>query len=214
MKKICFVLVSVMLLLSGATAKAQYGNGKRFINTAEVVYSPVTLSGQLLGIDLVYRMNAVSLDWTQAYGFWESTPLYLQYGGVIQYSWGAAAYTGEPMHLLSLNIPISLAYDLTIPKTNISVVPYAGLNFQEHVLGLSGKTDLFDKEDMAGYPFEDFMISWLAGAKFVFDRYIIGVAYQGPFTGLLWEDEAELKLSQVNFSLGIRFQHILMHHIK
>ena len=205
MKKICFILVSVMLLLSGATAKAQYGNGKRFINTAEVVYSPVTLSGQLLGIDLVYRMNAVSLDWTQAYGFWESTPLYLQYGGVIQYSWGAAAYTGEPMHLLSLNIPISLAYDLTIPKTNISVVPYAGLNFQEHVLGISGKTDLFDKEDMAGYPFEDFMISWLAGAKFVFDRYIIGVGYQGPFTGLLWEDEAELKLSQVNFSLGIRF---------
>ena len=205
MKKICFVLVSVMLLLSGATAKAQFGNGERIINTAEIVYSPVTLSGQLLGIDLLYRMNSVSVDWTQAYGFWESTPLYLQYGGVIQYAWGAAAYTGEPMHLLSLNIPISLAYDLAIPKTNISVVPYAGLNFQEHVLGLSGKTDLFDEDDMAGYPFDDFMISWMAGAKFVFGRYIFGVAYQGPFTGLLWEDEAELKLSQVNFSLGIRF---------
>ena len=192
-------------LLSGATAKAQFGNGERIINTGEIVYSPVTLSGQLLGIDLLYRMNSVSVDWTQAYGFWESTPLYLQYGGVIQYAWGAAAYTGEPMHLLSLNIPISLAYDLAIPKTNISVVPYAGLNFQEHVLGLSGKTDLFDEDDMAGYPFDEFMISWMADAKFVFGRYIFGVAYQGPFTGLLWEDEAELKLSQVNFSLGIRF---------
>ena len=205
MKNICFILVSIMLLLSGATAKAQYGNGKRFINTAEVVYSPVTLSGNLLGIDLLYRMNSVSLDWTQSYGFVKSIPLYVQYGGVIQYSWGAAAYTGEPMHLLSLNVPVSLAYDLVIPKTNVSVVPYAGLNFQEHVLGLSGKTNLFNEDDVAGYPFDDFMISWIAGAKFVFDRYIIGVGYQGPLTGLLWEDEAELMLSQVNFSLGIRF---------
>lgn len=205
MKKIYFVLVSVMLFLSGATANAQFGQGDKFINTAEVIYSPVTFSVNMMGVDLSVNMNAVAIDWTQSYALMQDNPLYLLYGGVLQYTWGGKDFNDKGMQYFTATIPLSLGYDFVIPKTKFSVLPYAGINVYDHIIGKAGDIDLFDSYDMEGEEFEDFGFGWQVGAKFVYDRYILGVGYQGPISNLYSADEVKVNLSQVNISLGIRF---------
>ena len=205
MKKIYFVIVSVMLLFSGATAKAQYGTGEKVLNTVEFIYSPVTLSANAGGVNLSFNLNAIGVDWTQSYSIMQEAPVYLLYGGTFQYSWGAEDFNDKGLKFFTVTIPLSIAYDFVVPQTNVSVLPYAGLNVYDHVVGKSGSANLFDKDDMGGEPFEDFGIGWQLGAKVVYKNYILGVGYQGPISNLYSNDSAKINLSQVNLSVGIRF---------
>ena len=205
MKKIYFVLVSVMLLFSGVTANAKYGTGEKVLNTVEFIYSPVTLSANAGGVNLSYNMNAIGVDWTQSYSIAQEAPVYLLYGGTFKYTWGAKEYNDKGMRLFSVMVPLSIAYDFVVPQTNVSVLPYAGLNVFDHIVGKSGNINLFDKDDMGGEAFEDFGLGWQIGAKVVYNNYILGVGYQGPITDLYSNDDLKINLSQVNISVGIRF---------
>ena len=202
MKKIYFILVSVMLLFSGATAKAQYGRGDTFINTLELIYSPVSFS---VNGTSYYNMNAVGVDFNQSYTIVDDSSFYLLYGGVLQYTWGGKGFMENNMKFFTAAIPLSLGYDFAIPNTKFSVLPYAGLNVYDHIVGTSGNVDLFDSYQMGGKKFDDFGFGWQAGVKLVYGSVILSAGYQGPLTSLYSGDNMEINLSQVNIALGIRF---------
>ena len=69
--------------------------------------------------------------------------------------------------------------------------------------------NFFSKDDMDYEALNRFTLNWQIGAKVSFNRYIVGVGYEGPVTHLMKEKYDGVTLTanthQVNISLGIRF---------
>lgn len=66
---------------------------------------------------------------------------------------------------------------------------------------------MLNKDDMGGEPLNRFVLGWQIGAKVSYDRYLLGIGYEGPITSLLNVDDGDGKMtvSYVNISLGIKF---------
>ena len=224
MRKLYFAIVTAMLLVS-FSASAQFvqsGNGpaassdmEKVFNTAEFSYSPTTLKYDIEGYGSSLDLNAVSLKWAQYRLLTPQLPIYLQYGAGLQYTWKSTKFDGEniSLHLLTLDIPVNVAYNLTIPNTSLAILPYLGLNAQVHLLGKASddeiSIDLFG-DDMEDILEEDglnrFVLGWQIGAKVCYDRYLFGIGYNGPITNVLnIDNEFKINTSQVNISLGIKF---------
>ena len=115
----------------------------------------------------------------------------------------------EEMRLMSLKMPVSLAYVYSVSNSRMVIVPYAGLRFRYNVWGqlLLNNIDrnLFDIDDMEGD--EDslakrFQVGWQAGAKVRFGgRFFVGAAYGTDFN----EISHDVKVHEAQFSLGIVF---------
>lgn len=178
-------------------------------------------------------MNALSLNWTNAHNVYAPLPLYLEYGLGVQ--WGFASgdmseegYKSEiSANFLSLKVPVSAVFDFAIPTTPISVAPYVGLNLSGYLLGSAKNTyeytgegaeymedasgeeerSFFSKEDMesAGEPFNRFILGWHIGARIGFNKFFLGIAYEGPLTNFYNKNGLKYYSNQVNISLGLKF---------
>ena len=219
MKKIYFILAAVALFISGANASAQV------VNTVDVTYSPFTLNVEIGDDgDLSTDMNAFSLNWAQARTILPSLPVYLQYGVGIQYAWELDTEKEEGVSyksstsLLTAKVPVNVMYCFDVPTTEVSLIPYAGINLQGHIIGQSKSTikydgesqssssSFFDEDDMDGEAFNRFIVGWQIGAKVAYKNYFVGVAYEGPVTNLYkFDDDIKVNTNQVNISFGIKF---------
>jgi hypothetical protein len=75
----------------------------------------------------------------------DSLPLYLEFGGNFQYSFGKEEYEegDEYFYLLrkyklnmySLNVPVNLAFRFGFNDNKVDITPYLGLNFRVNVAG-------------------------------------------------------------------------------
>ena len=206
MKKICLFLTSMALVMSSFTANAQLGNSEKLFDAAEVSLSPVTLNINAMGITLKYNFTAVNASWYQARTITPDLPVFLQYGAGLQYTMGNMDFMDEdaPTNLLTVKVPVNVVYDFAVPNTELSVLPYAGLNLQGHILGSSDGYSLFDEDEM-GMAFNRISLGWQIGAKVAYDKYFFGIGYEGPVTSLFKEDGMTVKLSQVNISVGMKF---------
>ena len=220
-----------MLMSVSASAQFMQSNGgskakasvEDVFNTVDLTYSPVTMKATMGGNSSTSDLNGISLNWSQARLMTDQLPIYLQYGAGAQFSWYTDSISYDDSNVkttttfLTVKVPVNVLYNFAIPNTNLSVMPYLGLNAQVHVLGQSNtsreyegetqtyKTNLFSKDDMVEDPYNRFVLGWQIGAMVSFDKYFVGIGYNGPVTNLYEYDDAKIQNSQVIISLGIMF---------
>ena len=220
-----------MLMSVSASAQFMQSNGgskakasvEDVFNTVDLTYSPITMKETDGEGSYTDDFNGLSLNWAQARLLTDQLPIYLQYGAGVQFSWYTNSITADYSNVkttttfLTVKVPVNLLYNFAIPNTNLSVMPYLGLNAQVHVLGQKNtsreyegetqtyKTNLFSKDDMVEDPYNRFVLGWQIGAMVSFDKYFVGIGYNGPVTNLYKYDDAKIQTSQVNISLGIMF---------
>lgn len=233
MKKFYFFLTAAALFFTCATASAQFVNSSKghassasaedIFNTFDVTYSPVTMNTEYDNESTSEDLKAVSLNWTQARVLSANMPLYVQYGLGVQYAWKTDSEKDDDysykstFSFLTAKIPVNLLYNFSVPNTSVALMPFVGLNLQGHILGQNvyketydGETETrkynyFDKEDMNDEPFSRVTVGWQIGAKVAFNKYLVGIAYEGPVTNLYKEGELKINTNQINISLGIKF---------
>ena len=216
------VSASAQFMQSNAGSKAKVSVEDVF-NTVDLTYSPITMKSTMGGSSLTEDYNGISLNWSQARLMTDKLPIYLQYGAGAQFSWYTDSISYDDSNVkttttfLTVKVPVNVLYNFAIPNTNLSVMPYLGLNAQIHVLGQSKtsqeydgetqtvKTNFFSKDDMEDHPYNRFVLGWQIGAMVSFDKYFVGIGYNGPVTNLYEYDDAKIQNSQVNISLGIMF---------
>ena len=221
-------------MLMGVSASAQFmqstGGSKAsssasvedVFNTFDFTYSPVTMKAEYDGDTESEDMNGVSLNWAQARLVTSQLPVYLQYGAGLQYTWKTDGESEDDYEwktttsFLTVKVPVNVLYNFAVPNSSVSVMPYIGLNAQFHVLGQSKATvdydgeketekiNYFSKDDMED-PYNRFCLGWQIGAMVSYDKYFVGVGYQGPVTNLCKVGDIKINTSQVNISLGIKF---------
>ena len=230
-KSIFFAAVAAFMLMS-VSASAQFVQSKGgskaaasatvedVFNTFDITYSPVKIKTSYKNNSAVTDLNGVSLNWSQARVLTNQLPVYIQYGAGLQYTWKTDSedYYKSTDHFLTVKVPVNVLYNFVIPNTAVSIMPYVGLNAQVHALGQSkitydlgdgekevAKFSYFSKEDMDDEPYSRFVLGWQIGGMVAFNRYFVGVGYNGPITNLYKEGDAKINHSQVNISLGIKF---------
>ena len=219
-----------MLMSVSASAQFMQSNGgskakasvEDVFNTVDLTYSPVTMKATMGGSSLTEDYNGISLNWSQARLMTDKLPIYLQYGAGAQFSWYTDSSSSDyydvktTTSFLTVKVPVNVLYNFAIPNTNLSVMPYLGLNAQVHVLGQSKtsqeydgetqtfKVNYFSKDDMED-PYNRFVLGWQIGAMVSYDKYFVGIGYNGPVTSLYKNGDLKIQTSQVNISLGIMF---------
>ena len=222
-----------MLMSVSASAQFMQSNGgskakasvEDVFNTADLTYSPVTMKASYDGDSMTEDLNGLSLNWAQARLLTDQLPVYLQYGAGVQFTWKTDTSSDDYYDVkykntttfLTVKVPVNVLYNFAIPNTNLSVMPYVGLNAQVHVLGQNkttmddgeekqtSKYSFFNKEDMEDNPYNRFVLGWQIGAMVSYNKYFVGIGYSGPVTCLYKNDDFKIKTSQVNISLGIMF---------
>lgn len=192
-------------------------------NTFDITYSPQKFNSVDENSSSSLDLNAVSLNWAQAKALTSSYPIYIQYGLGFQYAWStesekvSGASAKSTTSFLTAKIPLNLMYCFNIPSTNVLLLPHVGLNLQGHILGQqkvtakyedethSEKMSFFNKDDMDDNTFSRFIVGWQIGAKVAFNKFVVGVAYEGPITNLYKDGDIKINTNQVNISLGIKF---------
>ena len=219
-----------MLMSVSASAQFMQSNGgskakasvEDVFNTVDLTYSPVTMKATMGGSSLTEDYNGISLNWSQARLMTYKLPIYLQYGAGAQFSWYTDSSSSDyydvktTTSFLTVKVPVNVLYNFAIPNTNLSVMPYLGLNAQVHVLGQTKasqeydgetettKVNYFSKDDMED-PYNRFVLGWQIGAMVSFNKYFVGIGYNGPVTSLYKNGDFKIQTSQVNISLGIMF---------
>ena len=216
---------------TGGSKASSSASVEDVFSTFDFTYSPVTYKfyddpGESKSEDL----NGLSLNWAQARLVTSQLPIYLQYGAGLQYTWktdieeeGGYDYSAysfeETISFLTVKIPVNVLYNFAVPNTSVSVMPYMGLSAQFHVLGQTKytytaeydgeketeKINLFSEDDMDDAKYNRFCLGWQIGAMVAYDKYFVGVGYQGPVTNLWKDGDYKINTSQVNISLGIKF---------
>ena len=235
-KSIFLAAVAFMLMSVSASAQFMQSNGgskakasvEDVFNTVDLTYSPITEKTTIGDRSSTTDYNGISLNWSQARLMTDKLPIYLQYGAGAQFSWYTDSSSNDYYNVktttsfLTVKVPVNVLYNFAIPNTNLSVMPYLGLNAQVHVLGQQKttteeydgdkdtfKVNYFSKDDMEESPykkpFNRFVLGWQIGAMVSYDKYFVGIGYNGPVTSLFKDGDYKIQASQVNISLGIMF---------
>ena len=219
-----------MLMSVSASAQFMQSSGSKssaavedVFSTFDLTYSPVTMKASYDGDSITDDFNGFSLNWAQARLLTDQLPVYLQYGAGVQFTWKTDTSSDDYYDMkvkntttfLTVKVPVNVLYNFAIPNTNLSVMPYVGLNAQIHVLGQSkttttyeddketSKMSYFSKDDMED-PYNRFVLGWQIGAMVSYEKYFVGIGYNGPVTSLYKNGDFKIKTSQVNISLGIK----------
>lgn len=193
--------------------------------------------------------TGLSLGWSKAFSLSTTTPLFLETGVGLQYSFYSEeddedfyipmsydfSYEGTlttkyKYNGWGLKVPIHLMYRWDIPNSNISLVPFAGINFRynlsgklktEYAIYMDNFGDLdeeeledlgfedvdynvFDKKDMGGSKntWKRFQIGWELGVKARFnEKFLVGVSYGSDFS----EISKKVKIHTTSITLGYCF---------
>lgn len=243
MKKL-FVIACALFALC-TTASAQFmnaggnagGNGQGMSQDVESTFGTLRFSYSSMNIVSEYdgkkeggfeEMNALSLEWTNAHNIMASQPLYLEYGAGLQWSfWSDEERNGDgdkysqSVNFLAVKVPVSVVYDLAIPQTSFSIMPYAGLNLATYLLGQaetsydsseysdSHTSSCFSDDDTEGEPWNRVVLGWQVGARVNFGKYFAGIGYEGPLTNFLKKtydgEKYRVYSNQLNITLGWKF---------
>lgn len=239
MKVIKSLAVAALMAVS-TTASAQFTNtksassssaGTEGWSTFYVQWNPSSINTDVKGED-DQSVTAFSIGYNKAFGIVQGTPLFIEAGLGLQYYF----YTYEDENsnregdietkysMLSAKVPVNLTYDFRPSNSNVSIAPYAGLNFRFNIIGKSKmefndedtedyykderdeKLDknLFDKDDMGGkdYVWKRFQVGWQIGVNVRFNNsFLLGVSYGSDFS----EIYKKHKVSTTSVTLGYCF---------
>lgn len=224
MNKIKLFAASALLAV-GTTASAQFTNsssvssqpakaGVEEWSTFYVQWNPSTIAVDLKGADDC-SFTGLSLGYSKAFGIARNTPLFIEAGIGLQYSFftddEAYDYGGEisnygarpsedKYNMLSAKIPVNLTYSWQIPNSKVTVAPYAGLTMRFNIFG-NKKTELEVGKDYDGDAEKDYEEEYdVKLDKNLFDKDDMG------------DKDATWKRFQIGWQIGVnaRFNNNLM----
>lgn len=137
-----------------------------------------------------------------------SLPLYVDYGANFSYMFGSSEYTEEDYYdefewkhensanIASINVPLAVTTPFQVD--NITILPYVGVNLRFNLFGKQKETveaslngedssksktyNLFNKDDMEGYPFGRFQAGLNLGVNIEYEKYTVGIGYVNDFS--------------------------------
>ena len=237
MKQIKIFLTTAMLAV-GATASAQFTNAaskgsKGVVNTDGwgtfyLQWNPSTLQVDVKDADDL-SFTGFSIGYNKAFSVSKSSPLFLEAGVALQYSFNSEdededyycnPTTTYKTNFFSAKIPVSLMYKFDLPNSNVSLVPFVGVDFRFNISGKQkieydcdypdhnyhhsdDEFDLFDKKDMGKNDvWKRFQAGWHIGINaHLGENWLIGVSYGSDFS----EIAKKTKVSTTSVTLGYRF---------
>lgn len=165
-------------------------------------------------------LNGFGLEYIHGFSLSKSTPLYLEAGLKAIFSFGketgaiegSSAKVDLKYSFLSFEVPVNLTYIFNL-SPEVSIAPYAGINFKLHALGKvkaeklgeSADLNLFDKDEMGGYPWNRFQMGWQAGVGAYYSDFYLGIGYGTDFIKIYDEDGDKINSSHLSVSLGYTF---------
>ena len=176
--------------------------------------------------------HGISLGYIYGANVVDSLPLYVEFGGNFQYSFGKEEIGDDyesikyKLNMYSLNVPVNLAFRFGFNDNKVEITPYLGLNFRVNLAGNmkleyeyeddyygdSGSYDvkLFDdsEEEMGQIKsaFKRFQVGFNVGVNFAFSGFNIGVGYTTDFNKICSAlGEYDGKLGVTTLSVGFAF---------
>lgn len=163
--------------------------------------------------------TGLSVGWSKAFSLSSSSPLFIEGGLGLQYSFYSEDVEGYDYegtvkaNVFSVKAPINFVYRYNLPNSNISLSPFAGITLRYNLSGKlkfeyddedSEEIDLFDKDDMGSKDatFKRFQIGWQIGAKALFNNKVsLGISYGSDLS----EIAKKVKIKTTSISLGFIF---------
>ncbi|EFI40751.1 conserved hypothetical protein [Bacteroides sp. 3_1_23] len=134
-------------------------------NRLSVSVNPMKITTDIKGGD-DFNMTGFSLGYTKGFSIAKQIPLFLEVGINARYAFKKLdkddmdaledmdGYEMERKYsLLSLDVPLNIAYKFSFPNSNIALVPYIGINFKGNIIGKS-KLNLADPDEL-GEDYDD-----------------------------------------------------------
>lgn len=177
------------------------------------------------------KMNGFTAGYLHGFSLSEKLPLFLEVGGNIQYFMGKVdseieeydpyydvfyvTETKSKYSLLSLNIPVNLAYKFSFADNTLGVTPFVGLNFRANLMGKekrepsstggSESTDynLFDdstENGMGDAAWKRFQVGFNAGVNLNYKAFSLGVYYTADFMPI---SKPKDENKEVKYNVGI-----------
>jgi len=227
--------VAVVMFAACATAYAtEPPTGKQATIPAEwstiwVQYNPTTLVIDTKGADDL-SMTGFSIGYSKTIGLSKSTPLFLEVGAGLQYTYSSETYEDEDwdyevkVKLFSIKVPVNLTYSWQI-SDKFSLNPYVGLQLRYNLSGkekreillydedaydyydedeLSQEYNLFDKSDMGSSDatWKRLQVGWQIGVNARFSgKFMVGLSYGSDFSEIC----KKVKVNTTSISLGYCF---------
>lgn len=173
MKTMKFYLTCCLLAIV-TSVSAQFANSNnnisassspgRYIDTngwnrLSVSVNPMKITTDIKGED-DFNMTGFSLGYTKGFSIVKQIPLFLEIGINARYAFtkldkddidDLGKMDGYDMErkfsLLSLDVPVNIAYKFSFPNSNVALVPYIGINFKGNIIGKS-KLNLADPDEL------------------------------------------------------------------
>lgn len=252
MKKFYFFLVIAMMAVatsasaqfvqSGANNNGRNNNqGGNFFSQMStdnysriyVSYNPTKIKWEEHQSEIEKQLplkHGVSLGYIYGANVLDSLPLYVEFGGNFQYSFGKEEFGGDyesykyKLNMYSLNVPVNVAFRFGFNDNKVEITPYLGLNFRVNLAGNmkieyeidddyysdsdSIEAKLFDDsdEEMGVNAFKRFQVGFNVGVNFTFSGFNIGVGYTTDFNKICSAlDEYDGKLGVTTISVGFAF---------
>jgi opacity protein-like surface antigen len=159
-----------------------------------------------------------------------SFPLYVDYGANFSYMFGSSEYTEEDdyyeidykyensVNVASINVPLAVTTPFQVD--NITILPYVGVNLRFNLFGKQKEAveasydgedlsksetyDLFNKDDMDGYPFGRFQAGLNLGVNIEYEKYTVGIGYVNDFSPV-YKGFLSGTFSATTISVGYKF---------
>ncbi len=221
------MLVAIMAL--AVQAQAQFTNGSgtsttnsdvRSYNRFSVSYNNTGVSANKNAGDFDFSLNGVGLEYTHGFSLSSEHPVFIEFGVKARYSLGSYEDDdyedySEKYQFLTAIVPLNITYSFAVSE-NVSIAPFAGLNFKAHILGKQKWEDeeedskwynVFDKEDMGGkdYTYNRFQLGWQVGVGARFEKYYLGLSYGTDFLKIYKHKKASINTGDFVLSLGYCF---------
>jgi len=207
MKKLFAAFALAMAMCTGASAQKSefFFQGGLPTLTGSTSIPPVTYSADFEFYDLGLGMNSYL-------PFSQKTPFYFMIGMNFMYGHTQSDARIPTSYYTLLRLPLSLMYSCEVNK-NISIEPYAGLNFSYFLTG--------DSKQEGRYIVTQSSVSWFPHAKRFNQGYqfgvnvdlnqlVLGVEYEHDLSVFDSDNEegqkVDYKWHAVTFKLGFRFK--------
>lgn len=181
------------------------------------------------GYGLKDKMSGISIGYSKTSPLSSSSPLFFKYEGGLQYSWysdsNSSYYNDYHEHvdvklaLLSIKVPVSLAYLYSVPNSEVSFEPYAGIYVRANIYGNvdaneeygyskskdNHSLNILKDKDCNGAAASICQIGWHIGLNVSYTRYFVGISYGSDITKIYDSRYASVKLNTTSITAGIRF---------
>ena len=194
--KIHSLIATAAMLAVSTSASAQFTNGATNKSSNDIAntdgwnsewleYNPSTMKVDVSGADNE-SFNALSLGYSRAFNISAGTPLFVEAGIGVQYSFKTKSI-GEDLgfdsedyeicdpkqkfNMLSAKIPVSVMYAFAIPNSSVQIMPYAGIDLRFNITAKEKMEWNFTSEA------ERFFLGVKAGVEIDYDKLFLSISY-------------------------------------